>query len=260
MTGRCGLTSVIASAKFVILRASSLRARRISTHTLRMEHPLRFFAHPSVWAQNDTPLVNAGPNYEGSSEISSSLRYNFAMPTPNQSEASSQATTVFTAADVLAILRQRGWLTVESSPEIDAWCGHAAAILGGHAADRAALADLLSLVFHYDAKEILSRVDSHVVLSRYAAREVLRQLALLLLGGAPLTSEKFKEVVTALRGSMDLRGRELFHPIRLVLAGRAGEGELDRVILLLDEAAVLPFAAPVKSTRVRVLEFCAALN
>jgi len=48
--------------------------------------------------------------------------------------------------------------------------------------------------------------------------------------------------------------------IRLALAGRAGEGEFDRVILLLDAAAKLPFAAPVKGTRQRMLEFCAALD
>src|SRR5713226_7006179 len=38
------------------------------------------------------------------------------------------------------------------------------------------------------------------------------------------------------------------------------EGGLDRVILLLDEAAALPFAVPVKSVRTRILEFCAALD
>ena len=58
----------------------------------------------------------------------------------------------------------------------------------------------------------------------------------------------------------DLRGRELFHPLRLALAGRSGEGELDRVILLLDDAASLPFAVPVKSARARILEFCGALD
>src|SRR3981081_957372 len=106
-----------------------------------------------------------------------------------------------------------------------------------HATDRAALADLLELVFQYDAAEIISRVESHVVLSRYAARDVLRQVALLLLEDAPLTSERFKEIVTAMKDGMELRGRELFHPIRLAMAGRAGEGELDRVILLLAGAA-----------------------
>jgi len=85
-------------------------------------------------------------------------------------------------------------------------------------------------------------------------------VALLLLDVDPLTSERFKEIVTVLKDAMELRGRELFHPIRLALAGRAGEGELDRVILLLDEAAALSFAAPVKSARVRILEFCSALD
>ena len=85
-------------------------------------------------------------------------------------------------------------------------------------------------------------------------------MALLLLDEAPLTSERFKEIVTALKDGMELRGRELFHPTRLALAGRAGEGELDRVILLLDEAAGLSFAVPVKSARERILEFCSALD
>jgi nondiscriminating glutamyl-tRNA synthetase len=170
------------------------------------------------------------------------------------------AASPFNAADVLAILRERGWLAAEPSPEQHAWCERAASMLGGHVADRAALADLLGLVFQYDAREIISRVESHVVLSRYAARDVLREVALLLLDEAPLTSERFKEIVTVLKDGMELRGRELFHPIRLALAGRAGEGELDRVILLLDEGAGLSFSIHVKSARTRIVEFCTALD
>jgi hypothetical protein len=170
------------------------------------------------------------------------------------------AVNLFTAADVLGILRERGWLAAEASHEQHVWCERATAMLGGHAADRAALADLLGLVFQYDAGEIISRVESHVVLSRYAARGVLRQVALILLEGQALTSDRFKEIVTELKVGMELRGRELFHPIRLALAGRAGEGELDRVILLLDEAAGLSFAVPVKCARARIIEFCAALD
>jgi nondiscriminating glutamyl-tRNA synthetase len=98
------------------------------------------------------------------------------------------------------------------------------------------------------------------VLSRYAARDVLRRLALLLLEGGALDSDRFKAIVTSLKESLDIRGRELFHPIRLALAGRAGEGELDRVILLLDEAAGAGFAVRAKSARERILEFCAGLD
>jgi nondiscriminating glutamyl-tRNA synthetase len=166
----------------------------------------------------------------------------------------------FAAADVAGILQERGWAVAELPVEQAAWCEHAAAILGTQAADRDGLAALLELVFHYDSREILARVESHTVLSRYAARDVLRQLALMLLEGPALDSERFKEIITALKERLDIRGRELFHPIRLALAGRAGEGELDRVILLLDEAASASFTLRVKSARERILEFCAALD
>ncbi len=178
----------------------------------------------------------------------------------DHSAAPSTIASPFSSADVAAIMGERGGLAGEPSPEQLSWCERAAALLGGHAADRAALAGLLGLVFQYDAREIVSRVESHVVLSRYAARDVLRELALLLLDGAPLDSGRFSEIIAKLKEGMDLRGRELFHPIRLAVAGRAGEGELDRVILLLDEAAGLPFAVAVKSARNRIVEFCAALD
>jgi len=179
---------------------------------------------------------------------------------PDEHSEAVAAVNPFTADDVLAILRGRAWLAAEPSPEQQGWCERAASMLGGHAVDRAALAELLGLVFQYDAREIIARVESHMVLSRYAARGVLRQVALKLLDGEALTSERFKEIISAMKEAMELRGRELFHPIRLALAGRAGEGELDRVILLLDEGAALSFAVPVKSARARILEFCSALD
>jgi hypothetical protein len=45
-----------------------------------------------------------------------------------------------------------------------------------------------------------------------------------------------------------------------VLAGKSGEGELDRVILLVDQAAEIEWRVPVKSAAERILEFCAALD
>lgn len=171
------------------------------------------------------------------------------------------APNLFTGADVAEILRERGWTVGESfSAELQSWCERAAGLLGSHVADRVGLSDLLDLIFQYDAQSVLGRVESHAVLARYGAREVVRRLALLLLDGGPLDSERFKEIITSMKEGSDLRSRDLFHPIRLALAGRAGEGELDRVILLIDEAAALPFAVAVKPARTRILEFCAALD
>jgi len=166
----------------------------------------------------------------------------------------------FTREDVLSILREHSWLTADPSPEHLAFSERAATLLGHFAIDRAGLAQLLQLVFAYDASAFLQTPDAHAVLARYAARDVIRELALALLDPAPFTSDRFKEVVAHLKEKLELRGRDLFHPIRLALAGRAGEGELDRVILLIDEAAPLPFSVPIKSIRARILEFCSLLD
>ena len=166
----------------------------------------------------------------------------------------------FTSADVLSILHEQNWLLAAPSPEHATFSERAASLLGHFAADRQGLVALLCLLFSYDASQILQTTEAHAVLSRYAARDVLRQLALFLLDPQPFTSDRFKEVVAQLKATLEVRGRDLFHPLRLALAGRTGEGELDRVILLVDEAATLPFAVPVKSIRARILEFCSALD
>jgi Anticodon binding domain len=171
----------------------------------------------------------------------------------------------FTSKDVAVILRERGWLNAEgpaaeSQGELQAWFGRAAELLGPHAADRVALGELLALVFVYDAAVILREPANQAVLAREGAREVIRELANRVLASGDLDSDRLKEIVDGMKAALPYRSRDMFHPIRVALAGAAGNGELDRVILLLDSAAKLPFAAPVKGTRKRMLEFCAALD
>ncbi len=164
----------------------------------------------------------------------------------------------FVAADVAAVLRERGWDGAELSVEQVAWCERAAFLLGPQSADRDGLADLLGLVFVYDAARVMSDVDAHGVMSRYAARDVIRVLARLVLDGGACTPERFSEIVTAMKAELDISGRELFQPLRLALTGRAGDGGLDRVILLLDAAREAGFE--VKTVRERILEFCSVLE
>jgi glutamyl/glutaminyl-tRNA synthetase len=182
------------------------------------------------------------------------------MSSPGHIQPHPARENLFTSKDVLGFLQEHLWLSTDPSAEHFAFCERAAALLGPHSADLAGLDALLQLVFHYDAAQILQGVEAHAVLARHGARDVIRQLALFLLDPAPFDSDRFKAVVTHLKETLGVRSRDLFHPIRLALAGRTGEGELDRVILLLDEAAALPFDLPVKSARARILEFCSALD
>ena len=166
----------------------------------------------------------------------------------------------FTGSDVLVILTENRWLSSQPSAEQCIWSDHAASLLGHFATDRAALTQILRLIFEFDAARIMQLPESHAVLARHAAREVIRHLALHLLEHGQLNSDRFKALILQLKDELHVSSRDLFHPLRLALTGRSGEGELDRVVLLLDEAAALQFAIPVKSTRTRILEFCAAMD
>src|ERR1700753_2957629 len=166
------------------------------------------------------------------------------------------AVNPFTAADVVEVLRARG--LAELSAEQTVWCEWAAFLLGPQVVDRVGLADLVGLVFEYDAARVLGNVEAHNVMTRYAARDVIRTLARLVLDGGACTPERFSEMVTAMKSALAIRGRELFQPLRVALAGGAGEGELDRVILLVDAAAEAGFA--VKRVRERMVEFCSVME
>jgi hypothetical protein len=170
----------------------------------------------------------------------------------------------FAGEDIAAILRENGWLDgaceVDADAMLQTWLARAAELLGPHATDRAALVGLLALVFSYDASAILHDDANQAVLAREGARDVIRELANRILEGGDVDSNRFKEIIEGIKAAVPYRSRAIVHPIRVALAGRAGDGELDRVILLLDAAARLPFAVAVKGTRQRTLEFCAALD
>jgi len=186
------------------------------------------------------------------------------MPVHVSSEAVHAAIPAFTAAQIAVILRQHGWLApqhdIESDAAMHAWLARASELLSPHAADDAARAGLLALIFSYDAPALLGDPASHAVLVREGARDVIRALANHVFDASEIDSDRFKQMIDAMKQALPHRSRALFHPVRLVLAGRVGEGELDRVILLLDSAAKLDFAARVKGTRQRMSEFCASLD
>lgn len=168
------------------------------------------------------------------------------------------------SADVEQILVDRGWLPAGDARQPDArleeWLERAAQLLGPQAGERAQLAALLERVFVYDAAALLRQPANQAVLARAGAREIIRELANAVLPGGEIDSDRFKQIIDALKSALPYRSRALFHPIRLALAGQAAEGELDRVILLLDSASKLNFVTPVKNTHQRMLEFCAALD
>src|ERR1700760_1475967 len=85
------------------------------------------------------------------------------------------AVNPFSGADVAEVLSEHGWNAAigpetrgSDAARAELW-DRAAFLLGPQVADRAGLADLLGLVFEYDAARALSDVEAHNVMTRYAA-------------------------------------------------------------------------------------------
>ena len=79
-------------------------------------------------------------------------------------------------------------------------------------------------------------------------------------GKSPVDSERFKEVVPALKESLKYSQPGIVSSSAPGISRPVGEGHLDRVILLIDAAAAAGFAGHVKTVRERALEFCAAFG
>ncbi len=125
------------------------------------------------------------------------------------------------------------------------------------------LPDRAALIFHYDAKaalaspdntEVLGWANTDAVLMRFAGKILEEESA----REGKLTAEQFKKIVNEVKAETGAKGKELFHPIRIVVTGSHSGPEFDKLIPILEEGSRLPLPKHVLSVRERVEEFAKA--
>jgi glutamyl-tRNA synthetase/nondiscriminating glutamyl-tRNA synthetase len=122
------------------------------------------------------------------------------------------------------------------------------------------LPERAALIFNYDAKAALASSDNVEVLAWPNTDAVLTRFAYKILEDesareAKLTAEQFKKIVNEVKAESDAKGKELFHPIRIVITGSHSGPEFDKLIPILEEGSRLPLPKHVLSVRERVEEF-----
>jgi len=101
----------------------------------------------------------------------------------------------------------------------------------------------LSLLFDYDANAALAMPGVREEMSTDGARAVAAALAEELAKAGRLDREKFRAVANEVKAKTGQKAKALFHPIRVILTGRAEGPELDLAIPAIDLGAELPPAA-----------------
>ena len=124
------------------------------------------------------------------------------------------------------------------------------------------LPDRASMIFNYDAAGTLTNPDNAEVLAWPQTKAVFSRFVVKALADetVPMTAEEFKKIVNEVKAETGTKGKELFHPIRIVITGSHSGPDFDRLIPILEEGSKLSLPKHVLSVRERVEQFCHALK
>jgi len=98
----------------------------------------------------------------------------------------------------------------------------------------------LAFLFDYDANAALANPGATAEMSADGPRAVAAALAAELAAAPRLDRELFRDVANRVKAQTSQKGKALFHPIRVVLTGRADGPELDLAVPAIDRGAELP--------------------
>jgi glutamyl-tRNA synthetase/nondiscriminating glutamyl-tRNA synthetase len=122
------------------------------------------------------------------------------------------------------------------------------------------LPERAALIFHYDAKAALASEDNAEVLGWPNTDAVLARFTVKILEDesareGKLTPQQFKKIVNEVKAETGAKGKELFHPIRIVVTGSHSGPEFDKLVPILEVGSRLPLPKHVLSVRERVEAF-----
>lgn len=121
----------------------------------------------------------------------------------------------------------------------------------------------LAFLFEFDPEKALADPSVNAEMSAAGALAVARAFTAAVASGPRLDRDRFRTLVNEVKGATGLKGKALFHPIRILLTARADGPELDLAVPALDRGAELPASAgvpPILGCRERAALFLRILG
>jgi nondiscriminating glutamyl-tRNA synthetase len=145
-------------------------------------------------------------------------------------------------------------------PTVVKWFGGVTQLLAPSVDRLDQLPERAAPIFNYDPKAALAAPDNAEVLAWPNTDAVLARFLSKILEdesarAKSLTPEQFKKIVNEVKAETGAKGKELFHPIRIVITGSHSGPEFDKLIPILEEGSRLPLPRHVLSVRERAEEF-----
>jgi nondiscriminating glutamyl-tRNA synthetase len=147
------------------------------------------------------------------------------------------------------------------APEATSWFGRLTQLFAPYVDRLDQLPEKAKPIFEYDARAALANPDNAEVLALSNTDAVVARFTVKVLEdesaqAGQLAPERFKQMVNEVKAETGAKGKELFHPIRLMITGSHSGPDFDKVIPIIEEGSHLDLPKHVLSVRERV-EVCA---
>jgi len=162
------------------------------------------------------------------------------------------------------LAQQHGMKTGEGSwvPPQDTldWLAKVTQLLAPYVDRLEQLPERAGSIFQYNAKAALAAPENAEVFGWPETQAVLARFIVKVLDPASrqadgFSAESFKKIINDVKAETGAKGKELFHPIRIVITGSHSGPDFDRLVPILEEGSKLALPRHVLSVRERVEEF-----
>jgi glutamyl-tRNA synthetase/nondiscriminating glutamyl-tRNA synthetase len=157
-------------------------------------------------------------------------------------------------------LSRAGLLPPGVNGNVSGWAGAVVDLLVPYVDKLDQLPEKAKIIFNGDPKAALTSPENAEVIRSDKARVVVQAFARLAGKESPLTPERFKTIMDEIKAETGAKGKDLFHPVRIMLIGSHSGPDFNKLIPVIEDGSKLPLPVHVKSVRERVDEFVKALE
>ncbi len=158
----------------------------------------------------------------------------------------------------LPYLQEAGYVGTEVTPEQREWLEKAVEILIEGVDKFSELPGKFSLLFDYQPENLDEEARS--IVQADSARKVLAAFIQKTAGLKEFNYEIFAAITGEIKKETNVKGKDLFHPLRVALTARASGLELDKFIPLVEEGSRFDWPRKLKNCLERIREFSRILE
>jgi nondiscriminating glutamyl-tRNA synthetase len=157
-----------------------------------------------------------------------------------------------------AALQKAGMLPANVNGNVSGWTRSLIDLLAPYVDQFDQLPERAKIIFNHDAAAALALPENAEVFASDKAKAVIQGFAKRAGNESPMTPERFKAIMDEIKAETGAKGKDLFHPVRIMLIGSHSGPDFNKLIPLIEEGSRLELPVHVKSVRERISDFLSA--